>query len=108
MSDVVTFLIRHSEAFIFVYVFADQVGVPVPAVPALLAMGALAAVGKLNFALALLLSVLASLLADTIWYTLGRTRGSRGSPSPARFRSSPIRAFAAPKTSFFAMGCAHS
>jgi hypothetical protein len=38
MSDVVTFLIWHGEAFIFVYVFADQVGVPVPAVPALLAI----------------------------------------------------------------------
>jgi membrane protein DedA with SNARE-associated domain len=77
MSDLVDFLIRHSEAFIFVYVFADQIGVPLPAVPALLAMGALAAVGKLNFALALVLSVVASLLADTIWYTLGRTRGNR-------------------------------
>jgi membrane protein DedA with SNARE-associated domain len=94
MNDAVNFLVRHSEAFIFVYVFADQIGVPLPAVPALLAMGALAAVGKGNFALALLLSVVAALLADTIWSTLGRTRESR--------------AFAAPKTSFFAMGSAHS
>lgn len=39
-------------------------------------MGALAAVGKINFGLALLGSVVASLLADMIWYTLGRTRGS--------------------------------
>ena len=77
MSDVVEFLVRHSEAFIFLYVFADQVGIPLPAVPALLAIGALAAVGKVNVGLALLLSVLASLLADTIWYTLGRTRGSQ-------------------------------
>ncbi len=77
MSHFVDFVIRHGEALVFVYVFADQIGVPLPAVPALLAMGALAAVGKLNFALALGLSVVASLLADTIWYTLGRTRGSR-------------------------------
>lgn len=49
---------------------------PLPAIPALLAMGALAAVGKINFGLALLGSVVASLLADLIWYTLGRTRGS--------------------------------
>ncbi len=77
MSDLVNFVIRHGEALVFVYVFADQIGVPLLAVPALLAMGALAAVDKLNFAVALLLSVLASMLADTIWYTLGRTRGSR-------------------------------
>ena len=76
MGDVVDFIVRHGEAFVFLYVLADQLGVPVPAVPALLAMGALAAVGKLNFALALLLSVVASLIADTVWYVLGRTRGA--------------------------------
>jgi membrane protein DedA with SNARE-associated domain len=77
MSDTVDFLIRHGEAFVFLYVLADQLGVPVPAVPALLAMGALAAAGKLSFGIALLLSVLASVLADTVWYVLGRIRGSR-------------------------------
>lgn len=77
MSDTVEFLLRHGEALLFVYVLADQLGVPVPAVPALLAMGALAAAGKLNFGVALLLSVVASLLADTVWYVFGRTRGSR-------------------------------
>src|SRR5688572_5562776 len=75
MGDAVDFFVRHGEAFIFLYVFADQVGVPLPAVPALLAMGALAAAGKINFGLALLLSVVASVLADIIWYVLGRARG---------------------------------
>ena len=69
------FVLRHGVAFVFLYVFADQIGIPVPAVPALLAMGALAAIGKINFGLALTASVAASLLADTIWYALGRTRG---------------------------------
>ena len=76
MTEVVDFLVRNSEAVVFLYVFADQLGVPLPAVPALLAIGALAAVGKINFGVALALSVVASLLADTIWYTLGRTRGA--------------------------------
>jgi membrane protein DedA with SNARE-associated domain len=75
MNDLIAFVVRHGEAFVFVYVFADQIGIPVPAVPALLAMGALAALGKLNFGLALLASVVASLIADTIWYVLGRARG---------------------------------
>lgn len=73
----VAFVLRHGVLFVFLYVFADQLGIPVPAVPALLAMGALAAVGKLNFGLALLAAVVASLIADTIWYALGRTRGSQ-------------------------------
>jgi membrane protein DedA with SNARE-associated domain len=75
MGGVVDFIVRHGEAFVFLYVLADQLGVPVPAVPALMAMGALAAVGKINFTLALLLSVVASLSADLLWYALGRTRG---------------------------------
>jgi membrane protein DedA with SNARE-associated domain len=75
MGAVVDFIVRHGEAFVFLYVLADQLGVPVPAVPALMAMGALAAVGKINFTLALLLSVVASLGADLVWYALGRTRG---------------------------------
>ena len=73
----VAFVLRHGVLFVFLYVFADQLGIPVPAVPALLAMGALAAVGKLNFGLALLAAVVGSLIADTIWYALGRTRGSQ-------------------------------
>ena len=76
MSDVFDFVVRHGEILMFLYVFADQVGIPVPAVPALLAMGALAAVGEINLALTLVSSVAASLLADFIWYGLGRWRGS--------------------------------
>ena len=76
MTEILDFVVRHSELVVFLYVFADQLGVPLPAVPALLAIGALAGVGKINFGVALALSVVASLLADTIWYTLGRTRGA--------------------------------
>lgn len=77
MTGVFEFVVRHGEVIIFLYVFADQLGIPVPAVPGLLAMGALAAGGKINVALALMLSVGASLLADFIWYWLGRRRGDR-------------------------------
>ena len=77
MTDILDFVVRHGEILIFLYVFADQVGIPVPAVPGLLAMGALAAAGKINLALALVSSVGGSLLADFIWYGLGRRRGDR-------------------------------
>jgi membrane protein DedA with SNARE-associated domain len=75
VTEVVDFVVRHSELVVFLYVFADQLGMPLPAIPALLAIGALAGVGKINFGVALVLGVVASLLADTIWFTLGRTRG---------------------------------
>lgn len=77
MAGAVDFVVRHGEVVIFLYVFADQLGIPVPAVPGLLAIGALAAVGKVNVPLALVSAVAASLLADVIWYGLGRRRGSQ-------------------------------
>ena len=66
MSDVIAFVARHKEAVLFLYVFVDQIGIPVPAVPALLAMGAFAAAGKLDFGLMLALSVVASVLAGIV------------------------------------------
>jgi membrane protein DedA with SNARE-associated domain len=77
ISQIVEFVVRHSEVLVFVYVFADQLGVPLPAVPALLGIGALAAAGKIHPGVALALIVAACLLADLIWYSLGRRLGSR-------------------------------
>ena len=77
VCQVVEFVVRHSELIVFSYVFADQLGVPLPAIPALLAIGALAASGKINPGVALALIVAACLLADLIWYSLGRRLGSR-------------------------------
>jgi len=77
ISQIADFVIRHGELLAFLYVFADQLGVPLPAIPALIGIGALAAAGKINTGLTLALIVAACLLADLIWYTLGRRMGSR-------------------------------
>lgn len=76
MSQIADFVIRHGEILAFFYVFADQLNVPLPAIPALLAIGALAAAGKINPPLTLGLIVAACVLADLIWYSLGRRLGS--------------------------------
>src|SRR5262245_5727538 len=73
----VEFLLRHGELVLFAYVLADQLGVPIPASPVLLAAGGLAAAGKLNLPLALGLAVVGSLLADLAWFTAGRLQGNR-------------------------------
>lgn len=73
----VEFLFRHAELVLFAYVLADQLGVPVPAVPVLLAAGGMAGMGKLNFPLALGLAIVGSLLADLAWFIAGRLRGRR-------------------------------
>jgi membrane protein DedA with SNARE-associated domain len=76
MSQILEFVVRHGEILAFFYVFADQLNVPLPAIPALLAIGALAAAGKINPPLTLGLIVAACVLADFIWYSLGRRFGA--------------------------------
>ena len=75
MNGTVEFLSTYGYAALFVCVLAEQLGLPLPAAPCLLAAGALASAGKLNLAVALLLAVTASLIGDTVWYYLGKTRG---------------------------------
>lgn len=77
MGDLGPFLQRHAYSVLFVFVLAEQLGLPLPAVPVLLTAGALAGMGKLSFTAALLLSAVASLLADVLWYELGRRQGAR-------------------------------
>jgi len=77
MSEALEFLIRHGYSVLFAVVFVEQIGLPIPAAPLMLAAGALAGGKQLSFALAIVVGCLATLLADTIWYELGRRRGVR-------------------------------
>ncbi|PYN98186.1 MAG: sulfurtransferase [Candidatus Rokuibacteriota bacterium] len=63
-------------AALFGFIFAEQIGLPLPATPALLTAGALVGMGQLHWMLALGATLSASLLADFIWYELGRRRGA--------------------------------
>ncbi len=77
MSNLLAVIVQHGEILLFLYVFADQLGVPIPAAPVLMAAGGLAAAGRLSLPGAVGLGVLATLVADLVWYTVGRLRGSR-------------------------------
>ena len=77
MDDAVHFLLRHGYIVLFVWVFAEQIGLPLPAAPFLFAAGALGGSGRLNLGLAIGVAVLASLLSDVTWYEIGRRRGSQ-------------------------------
>ena len=57
-------------------VVAEQIGVPLPAVPALLGVGALAAQGRVSIPLVLCTIAIAALITDFGWYELGRRRGA--------------------------------
>ncbi|MEY2429979.1 MAG: hypothetical protein QOJ40_2864 [Verrucomicrobiota bacterium] len=77
MNETLEFLLRHGAAVVFAAVFIEQVGVPLPAAPWLLAAGALIGAGKMNWPLALAAAVFGSLFADLIWFYLGRSYGTR-------------------------------
>src|SRR6266852_3984404 len=71
MHSAFEFLLHHGYVVLLGWVFTEQIGVPVPSLPILLAAGA----GRFSFVASLLLSVSASLTADSIWYLLGRVKG---------------------------------
>ena len=75
MHNAMDFLIKHGYIVIFVAVFLEQIGLPVPSGPVLLAAGALVGFHRLSLAPVLALAVAASLISDSLWFSLGRRRG---------------------------------
>jgi membrane protein DedA with SNARE-associated domain len=69
------FVERHGYSLLFLWVLAEQGAIPLPSVPLMLAAGALIHNGRLSLLPALLCCWLAALIADTIWFELGRRRG---------------------------------
>jgi membrane protein DedA with SNARE-associated domain/rhodanese-related sulfurtransferase len=77
MTQTTQFLIHHGLPIVFAAVFVEQMGLPLPALPWLLAAGALAAAGEFNLLLGLWVVVMACLMADVFWFYLGRYRGNQ-------------------------------
>src|SRR5262249_60849570 len=78
MNDIIDFVVRHGHPVIFGWVLLDQAGIPLPAVPLLLVIGALAGKGRLSLWLAVAVAMAGCLAADLLWYTFGRRRGAGG------------------------------
>ena len=77
MTSALEVLVRYGYLVVFGAVFAEQIGLPFPSEPFLLAAGGLAGSGHLNLLVALALGAVASLIGDTVWYWIGRLRGPR-------------------------------
>ena len=88
-ADSLQFLEQYSLAILPALVVAEQIGVPLPAVPALLAVGALAAQGRVSIPLVLAAITIAALAADFGWYELGRRRGAGVLTKLCRFTLEP-------------------
>jgi len=77
MAGIAEILVQHGYAVVFAWVLAEQIGLPLPAVPILLAAGGLAGAGRLSLGLILAAATSASLISDAIWYQIGRAGGAR-------------------------------
>jgi membrane protein DedA with SNARE-associated domain len=76
MNDTLQSLVQYGYMLLFAFVLAEQIGLPVPAVPVLLGVGALAGSGRMSLTLAFAAALAASLPPDLVWYELGRRRGN--------------------------------
>ena len=77
MNKPIDFLVRHGAAVLFGAVFVEQIGVPLPAALWLFAAGALIGAGKMSWLVALSAAAMGSMVADLIWFYLGRYYGHR-------------------------------
>lgn len=77
MDQAVEFFVRHGNAVLFAWIFAEQAGLPIPTVPLLLAVGSMANSGRIHLAWSLLLALAACLVADSFWYQMGRRHSAR-------------------------------
>ncbi len=72
-----TLFLTHAYLVLAVWVFAEQVGLPLPSAPLLIAAGTLTATHKLHLPAVLAAVLAGSLVSDTGWYFLGKRYGHR-------------------------------
>lgn len=76
MAETLEFVVRYGYLMIFLWVLVEQLGLPLPATPLLLAAGALAQRGRMHLPLVILIAAVACIFSDSFWYFFGRTRGA--------------------------------
>src|SRR5712691_5436018 len=89
MKGLIALIIRYGTPLVWLNVFLEQLGLPIPAVPTLVLAGALSRDGKMSSTAIVAGSVVASILADWIWFLLGRRLGFRVLKTLCRISLSP-------------------
>ncbi len=75
MNGLAQQLVRYGILLVAGNVFLEQLGLPIPAMPLFIVAGALVAQGRLSGPTLLFAVLGAALLADTLWFLLGRKYG---------------------------------
>src|SRR5215470_11930816 len=77
MTETVQFVIRHGYLLVFFWLLAEQAALPIPSIPLLLVSGALARPGQLKLSSVIICALAACLIADNVWFQLGRRYSSK-------------------------------
>jgi membrane protein DedA with SNARE-associated domain len=75
METLTAYVLDYGLPLVFGFVLLEQLGAPVPSLTVLIVVGALSVQRNVPAWPALVVAVLASVIADVIWYALGRSRG---------------------------------
>jgi len=75
MALPIHFLTVYGYALLFAWVLVQQLGVPVPSAPVLLAAGTLSAQGVLSLPLVFVAALTAAVISDSTWFCIGRRYG---------------------------------
>ena len=76
MPIALVFFVHYAYLIIFLWVLVEQIGIPIPSVPVLLTAGTLSATHRVSWFGISLAMVLACVVADTVWFSLGRRYGN--------------------------------
>jgi membrane protein DedA with SNARE-associated domain/rhodanese-related sulfurtransferase len=76
MPIALEFFVHYGYLILFLWVLLEQLGMPIPSIPVLVTAGTLAATQKLSVTGAIGCVLVACLIADSIWYALGRRYGN--------------------------------
>ncbi len=106
METVFTLFARHGLLAVFGGVFIEQLGAPLPALPFLLLAGVAAASDGVFAVKALLAALLASTLADSLWFFAGRHYGRKVLALLCRISISPDSCVRQSELSFARRGVA--
>jgi membrane protein DedA with SNARE-associated domain/rhodanese-related sulfurtransferase len=77
MNGFIEFLVTYGLPLLFLAILLEQLGLPLPALPWLLAVGALSANAKFSAPAGIAVATMACLVADSTWFYLGRHQGNR-------------------------------
>lgn len=76
MPIALAFFVHYAYPILFLWVLLEQLGLPIPSIPVLLTAGTLTATHRIGAPAALASVLAACLVADSLWYALGRRYGN--------------------------------